>query len=67
MTNVILSAQSTFKTIAEAAMLAHLPEAYKEDLRQQIVGFSKWVDSILEIEKKCEQLELDLTKKEDEQ
>ena len=60
MTTIDISAQDSFATIAEAAMLAPLPQAYKENLRQQIVAFSKWIAETSNLEEKYEQLELDL-------
>lgn len=65
--NKQLSSQASFSTIAEAAMLAPLPLAYKEDLRSQIIGFVKWINSVSGIEEKYEQLELDLKEKKNEQ
>lgn len=61
---VTLSADTSFATIAEAAMLAQLPQAYREDLRTQIVAFTKWLKSISGLEERCEQLELDLKARE---
>lgn len=60
---VVLSANESFQIIAEAAMLAPLPQVFKEALRKQIVAFGTWIDSISELEKKCDQLELDLEEK----
>ncbi len=60
-----ISPTEAFQTIAEAALLAPLPTAFKNRLQSQIIAFQKYLMNN-EREAQAQQLELELASQEEE-
>lgn len=63
MTEKIVSPMGAFKTIVEAAMMAPMPEAFKQDLGRECTALGQWIEVQINLQETQKQLELDLKDK----